>query len=84
MIAGRLRAVMSNPEQPSPQISKLALSREEVARTLGICTMTVDRLAKRGLLRPCRATNRPLYPVWEIERFLRDNLTPPAKIVGRR
>jgi hypothetical protein len=32
----------------------------------------VDRLAKRGLIHPSRATRRPLYPVWEIERFLRE------------
>jgi len=39
----------------------------------GISTITVDRLTKRGLLRPSRATRRPLFPVWEIERFLRDS-----------
>ncbi len=33
---------------------------------------TIDRLAARGLLRPSRATRRPLYSVPEIERFLRE------------
>jgi hypothetical protein len=51
---------------------KLALTRVEAAKSLGVCALTVDRLAKRGLLRPSRATRRPLYPVWELERFLRE------------
>jgi DNA-binding XRE family transcriptional regulator len=51
---------------------KLALSREEAAEAIGISTVTLDRLAERGLIHPSRATRRPLYPIWEIERFLRD------------
>lgn len=51
---------------------KLALSRNEAAQTLGISAVSIDRLVKRGLLRPSRATRRPLFPVWEIERFLRE------------
>ncbi len=49
---------------------KLALSRKEVAQALGVSPITVDRLALRGLLRPSRATRRPLYAVDEIRRFL--------------
>ena len=48
------------------------LSREEAAHAIGVSARTVDRLTKRGLLRPSRATRRPVYPVWEIERCLRD------------
>lgn len=51
---------------------KLALSRAEAAEALGISPVTLDRLAQRGLLKPSRATRRPLYPIWEIERFLRE------------
>ena len=51
---------------------KLALTREEVGECLGVSAITIDRLTKRGLLHPSRATRRPLYPVWEIERFLRE------------
>jgi DNA-binding transcriptional MerR regulator len=51
---------------------KLALSRAEAAEALGISTVTLDRLTQRGLIRPSRATRRPIYPVWEVERFLRD------------
>lgn len=63
---------MSNIDQSSTKPIKLALSRKEAAAALGVSPITVDRLAKGGLLSPSRATRRPLYPVWEIERFLRD------------
>ena len=52
--------------------TRLALDRSETAAALGVAPVTVDRLTKRGLLNPSRATRRPLYPVWEIERFLRE------------
>lgn len=60
--------------QPS-HAPKLALTREEAGEALGISAITVDRLAKRGLLRPSRATRRPLYSVSEIERFLQETTT---------
>ena len=50
---------------------RLALTRTEAAAALGIRPITIDRLTKRGFLRPNRATRRPLYSVAEIERFLR-------------
>lgn len=61
-------------QNPNKQrvIPKLALTRVEAAEALGITPVTVDRLAKRGLLRPSRATRRPLYSIAEIERFLKD------------
>lgn len=49
---------------------RLAYSRQETAILLGVSPITVDRLAKRGLLKPSRATRRPLYSKKEIERFL--------------
>lgn len=51
---------------------KLALSRKEAAEALGISTMTLDRLVARGLIHPSRATRRPMFPIPELERFLRD------------
>ena len=51
---------------------RLAYSRQETAKLLGVSPITIDRLAKRGLLRPSRATNRPLYSKAEIQRFLED------------
>lgn len=55
-----------------PERRRLALSRHEAAGILGISPISIDRLVKRGLLKPSRATRRPLFPVWELERFLRD------------
>ena len=52
-------------------VPKLALTRVEAAQALGISPATIDRLTLRGLLRPCRATRRPLYAVKGIERFLK-------------
>jgi len=51
---------------------KLAFTRDETAKVIGQSAVTVDRLTKRGLLLPSRATRRPIYPIWEIERFLRE------------
>jgi len=64
-----MNELKSTPAEP---VKKLALSRVEAAQALGVCPMTVDRLVKRGQLHASRATRRPLFPVWEIERFLRD------------
>jgi hypothetical protein len=63
---------MTTPEQISVFPPKLALTREEAAKAIGQSAVTVDRLTKRGLLHPSRATRRPIYPIWEIERFLRE------------
>lgn len=54
---------------------KLALTRKETATALGLSAVTVDRLTERGLLKPSRATRRPLYSVREIERFLAETTT---------
>lgn len=59
-------------QSPLPAPVKLALSRVEAAAALGVSPISVDRLAARGLLKPSRALRRPLYPVSEIERFLRE------------
>ena len=54
---------------------KLALTRVEAADALNLSAATLDRLVKRGLLRPSRATRRPLFSIAEIERFLRETTT---------
>jgi hypothetical protein len=56
----------------SAGVPKLALSRKETASALGLSAVTIDRLTERGLLKPSRATRRPLFPVSEIERFLKE------------
>ena len=53
-------------------IARLAYSRKEASHIIGISPVTLDRLTKRGLINPSRATRRPLYPRWEIERFLKE------------
>jgi hypothetical protein len=63
---------MSTPETSSGFTPKLALTRDEAAQAIGQSAVTIDRLTKRGLLRPSRATRRPVFPIWEIERFLRE------------
>ena len=63
---------MQSELHTSQALPKLALSRTEAAEVLGMAPATIDRLTKRGLLHPSRATRRPLYPVRELERFLRE------------
>lgn len=52
---------------------KLALTRVEAADALSISPATLDRLTKRGLLRPSRAVRRPLYSVEELKRHLAES-----------
>ena len=59
-------------ERQKREVDRLALTRKEAAVALGISIPTLDRLVQRGLLRPSRALRRPLFPVPEIERFLRE------------
>lgn len=44
----------------------------ETAKILGISRASLDRLAKRGLIHPCRALRLPVYSIEEINRFLRE------------
>jgi len=62
---------METTVNTSNEVPKLALNRCEAAEALGMSPATIDRLTQRGLLRPCRATRRPLYAIKEIERFLK-------------
>ena len=59
-------------DKSNSSVPKLALSRVEAAKALGVSPVTVDRLAERGLLKPSRACRRPLYTVAELQRFLAD------------
>ena len=73
--------------QNSGPVPKLALNRVEAAEAIGVSPATVDRLTLRGLLRPSRATRRPLYSVKELERFLKetteaDYLLPQVNVTG--
>ncbi len=61
-----------NEQRALFEAPKLALNRVEAAEALSVSPATLDRLANRGLIFPCRATGRPLYSIAEIERFLRE------------
>jgi hypothetical protein len=50
----------------------LAFDRREAAVRLGISPASLDRLVQRGLLKPSRALRKPLFAIWELERFLRE------------
>lgn len=63
---------MKTPEPSTERRTRLGYTREEAARILGQSPATIDRLTRRGLLQPSRATRRPIYPHWELERFLRE------------
>jgi hypothetical protein len=49
----------------------LALTMRETAATLGVNYQTVYRLNKRGLLKSSGALRTKLFPISEIERFLK-------------
>lgn len=72
-VSVRVRGHMA--EYSGLQTKKLALSRSEAAEALGVSPITIDRLTKRGLLKPSRATRRPLYSIPELERFLKETTT---------
>ena len=63
---------MQIPQVPGIATPRYAFTREEAAKALGVSPATIDRLTKRGLLRPSRAIYRPLYSTEELQRFLRD------------
>lgn len=54
------------------QTVKIGFTKSEAVEALGISRPTLDRLVRRGVLKPSRATRRPIFSVWELERFLRD------------
>jgi hypothetical protein len=56
----------------SQPLIKLAFPRREAAQVISVSPATLDRLVERGLLRPSRATRRPLFSRIELERFLRE------------
>ena len=70
---------MKKKQTKQINVPKLALTREETAQAIGCHAITISRLTERGLLRPSRATRRPLYSIEEIQRFLRDTASKPVE-----
>ena len=64
----------TNSESQSSPPVKLGPNPTGVGKAFGVSPATLDRLERNGgLIRPCRATYRPIYWVKEFERFLKEN-----------
>jgi hypothetical protein len=60
----------------APTQSVGALKLKEARQYLGgLSTPTIHRLMKRGLLRPNRALRHLIFPIAELNRFLRDSMS---------
>jgi excisionase family DNA binding protein len=62
------------------QTDRLAVNRFEAARLLSISLRTLDSLLARGELRARRVGRRVVFPVEELQRFLRRDHPLPGKI----
>jgi len=63
---------MANTPIQKQTLPKLGYTRLEAALIISQSPSTVDRLTRRGLLKPSRATRRPIYSLEELQRFLRE------------
>jgi Helix-turn-helix domain len=60
----------------SPHDSRGALKLNEARQYLGgLSVPTMHRLIQRGLLKPNRSLRHLLFPVVELDRFLKDGMT---------
>jgi excisionase family DNA binding protein len=53
-----------------PQVNPQALKVRQAADYLGLATISIRRLIKRGLIRPNRALRHILIPISELDRFI--------------
>ena len=53
-------------------VEKKGFKRAEAAVYLGVTTVSIDRLTKRGLLHPSRALRHPIYSRDDLDRFLKE------------
>jgi excisionase family DNA binding protein len=60
--------------QQQTKLQPAALKLRPAAEYLSLSIPTVHRLIQRGLLRPNRSTRHLLFPVIELNRFLRDGM----------
>ena len=67
-------AMSSGSVKPDASIPRLAFSRAEAAKSLGISTESLDRLVKRGLIRPSRALRRPIFSVIHLQDDLNETI----------
>lgn len=62
-----------------PALPKLAYTTNEAAEMLGVNPATIWRLTKRGLLRPSKGIRYARYTLEELQRYLRETASEPAK-----
>jgi excisionase family DNA binding protein len=53
-----------------PQVTPQALKLRQAAEYLGLSTVSIRRLIKRGLIKPNRALRHILIPISELDRFI--------------
>jgi Helix-turn-helix domain len=63
---------MERKKSESPAALKMPEARAYLG---GLSVPTMHRLIQRGLLRPNKSTRHLLFPITELERFLRDGQT---------
>ncbi len=56
--------------QSTPAPLRLALTTQEACTALGICSVSLWRLEKRGLIRSVPHLRHKMWPIAELERFL--------------
>ena len=56
--------------------NKLAVTAERAAEMISVSRSTFDRLVKRGLIHPVKATRKPIYAITELQRFLDETSQP--------
>jgi hypothetical protein len=71
MISNPIKAVAPaiSSAQPEPTVERLAYSAKEAAEALGVSSVTLWRLAKRGKLQPIPGLRHRLYSIAALRRF---------------
>jgi hypothetical protein len=69
---------MKNIPSIHEQLEPLAFDRVRAAKKLGISVQSLDRLCRRGLIRPSRALRKPLFTKGELQRFLAETRSEGA------
>jgi predicted site-specific integrase-resolvase len=73
----------ASKKNDAPALPRLAYTMRQTAHLLSVNYQTVYRLNKRGLLRSSTALRTKLFPVSEIERFLRDTTPHTTPFAAR-
>jgi len=61
---------MNSIKPNCPQVSQRALKLRQAAEYLGLSTVSIRRLIKRGLIKPNRALRHILISISELDRFI--------------